>query len=552
MQISSECQSIDFSSLPELKRAVPSPRPLASLLADAAGKYGEMVYLSFKEHRWTYDQAWSLVRRISDGLARLGVEPGSRVGICLVNTPHYALICFALWRLGAAGVGMNPLYSLRQLNLIASDSEVGWVVVSDDNESLEKGRKIAEETGARLIVCRADAADLAEIHRATDVQLATGEGREVSFAALLDAEAVDELKRPSPDALAMIQYTGGTTGAPKGAMLTHANIWSGAHQILYWLHRIENGKEAWYAAAPFSHITGLLNYIVEPTIVGGESILAERFSARHLLDLVRARRVTVLTAIPTMLSAVLAEQETSQLDWSGIVHVLVGGAPVPPELARRFQEATGLVPQQGYAMTETSGSGVGMPNSRLAGHEGATGIPMGGTRVEVRSLVDPDKRVEAGEQGEVCFSGANVISGYWRRPLTPDELTSDGFFRSGDIGSLSRDGVLYVVDRLKDVIICSGYNVYPRVVEDAVLEHPSIAETVAIGLPDEYRGETVLCVAALRPGESLSLPELQDFLEGKLSPIEMPKRLEILEALPKTENAKLSRRAIRAIFHDVK
>lgn len=531
-----------FPGLAEFQRTIPEPRPLAGLLADAADRFAGRPHLSFKRHTWTYAQTAALTRRISDGLLRLGVKAESRVALCMSNTPHYALMCFALWRIGAAGVGMNPLYSLRQLKLIASDAGVDWVVIGDDEPSLAKGRELAAETGARLIVCRADAADLA------DLQPAATEGSEVALTTLLDGAPASEPPAPAIDALAMIQYTGGTTGAPKGAMLSHANIWSAAHQIRNWLHRIEDGREAWYAAAPFSHITGLVNYIVEPTIVGGEAILTERFSPRELLELVRAGRVTILTAIPTMLSAILAESEARELDWSGIIHVLVGGAPVPVELARRFHEATGLWPQQGYAMTETTGSGVAMPNVRLEGHEGATGIPMAETPIEIRSLADPAMRAAPGEQGEVCFSGANVIASYWNRPLTSAELTPDGFFRSGDIGSLSADGVLYVVDRLKDVIICSGYNVYPRVIEDAVLEHPAVAETVAVGVPDDYRGETVLCVAALRPGAELSLPELQAFLDGKLSPMEMPKRLEILEVLPKTENAKLSRQAIRTLF----
>ena len=228
--------------------------------------------------------------------------------------------------------------------------------------------------------------------------------------------------------------------------------------------------------------------------------------------------------------------------------MLVGGAPLSYELARRFHETTGLWPQQGYAMTETSGSGVGMPDIKLPGHEAATGIPMDSMRVEIRSLDDLATNVSPGEDGEICFAGPNVIQGYWQRPFTSEELTPDGLFRSGDIGSFTPDGILYVVDRLKDVIICSGYNVYPRVIEDAVLEHPSVSETVAIGIPDDYRGESVLSVVTLNSGAELSQGELQDFLKSRLSAVEMPKRVEIVESLPKTENAKLSRKAIRDMF----
>lgn len=530
-----------FATLPEFQRRTPTPQPLAGVLTQAAQRFPDHRHLSFHNRAWTYVQTERLARRLARGLRELGVAEGERVGVLLANTPHYPLACFALWGLGAAGVGMNPLYSARQLQLMARDAGVRFVITAD-GPNLAKAQELAEAVGCRLIVCRSDAADL------------DGEGGadtapgEISLAELLAAEPLAAWADGGAERLAMIQYTGGTTGAPKGAMLTHANIWCAAHQIRNWLHGIRDGREAWYAAAPFSHITGLINYIVEPALVGGEAILTERFSPRELLDLVRNQRLTILTAIPTMLSAILAEPDAGELDWSGVIHVLVGGAPVSGELARRFHALSGRWPQQGYAMTETSGSGVAMPNSLVSGHEEATGVPMPEVPIEVRAIDDPGRRCAPGERGEVCFGGPNVIASYWNRPLTAQELTPDGLFRSGDIGYLSEDGVLYVVDRLKDVIICSGYNVYPRTIEDAVLEHPAVAETVAVGVPDDYRGETVLSVVTLRAGAELSLPELQAFLREKLSPIEMPKRLEILDVLPKTENAKLSRQAVRALF----
>lgn len=531
-----------LSSLAEYERATPPPEPLTHLLTRAAERFGDRPHLTFQERSWTFRETELLARRLSAGLQALAVATGDRVGVCLANLPHYPLACFALWGIGAAGVGMNPLYSLRQLAQIAADSGAQWVIVSDHPASIGKIRELAAQVNCRLIICRADGSDLAGGPGAAT------EAGEVALTELLAADPAGAWGVDDTERLAMIQYTGGTTGAPKGATLNHRNIWHAAHQIRNWLHRIRDGREAWYAAAPFSHITGLINYIVEPAIVGGEAILTERFSPRELLDLVRQGRMTILTAIPTMLSAIVAEPDAGDLDWSGVIHVLVGGAPVPAELARRFHGLTGLWPQQGYAMTETTGSGVAMPNTAVEGHESATGIPMPEVTIEIRSAEDPGRKMPPGESGEVCFGGPNVIASYWNRPLTGQELTPDGLFRSGDVGYLSEDGALYVVDRLKDVIICSGYNVYPRTIEEAVLEHPSVAETVAVGVADEYRGETVLSVVTLRPGVSLSLPELQSFLREKLSPIEMPKRLEIMDMIPKTENAKLSRQAIRALF----
>jgi long-chain acyl-CoA synthetase len=530
-----------FAALPEFQRQTPPPEALPQLLSRARERFGERPHLSFRGNSWTFEQTEALARRLMAGLRVLGVAKGDRIGICLSNSPHYPLACFSLWGLGAAGVGMNPLYSPRQLGLIAGDAEVRWIFASDHPATIDTQRDVAAAVGCRLIVCRADGADLAGGEPASTI------AGEISLSDLLRVPIAQWAAVDVGD-LAMIQYTGGTTGAPKGAMLSHANLWHAAHQIRNWLHRIRDGRETWYAAAPFSHITGLVNYVVEPTIVGGEAILTERFSPRELLDLVRDRRLTILTAIPTMLSAIVAEPETAQLDWSDVIHVLVGGAPVPIELARRFHELTGLTTQQGYALTETTGSGVAMPSTIASGPSEATGIPMRDVPIEIRAFDDPARRLPAGETGEVCLGGPNVISSYWKRPMTENELTPDGLFRSGDIGFIDGDGALHVVDRLKDMIICSGYNVYPRTIEEAVLEHPAVAEVVAVGMPDAYRGETVMAVVSLRPGASLALPELQAFLEKKLSPIEMPKRLEVMETIPKTENAKLSRQAIRTLF----
>lgn len=529
-----------LTSLPDMLRRTPAPRPLTALLSEAAADYPERPHLTFKGTSWNYAQTLEIARRLSTGLLQIGVREGDRVGICLPNTPHYPVACFALWAIGAAGVGMNPIYSARQLELIIRDSGARFVLTSDD-ATLSKLREVASTTGIELILCRSDASDL-EPRRDNEV-CESG----LTFERLASREEMAWL-RNSPKELGMIQYTGGTTGAPKGAMLTQAQIWHAAHQIRNWQHRIRDGLEAWYAAAPCSHITGLINYIVMPAIVGGEVILTERFSPRELIELVRAKWATMITAIPTMLTAVIAEPDAGDVDWSGVRHVLVGGAPVPAELARRFTAVTGLRPQQGYAMTETAGSGVAMPFAPLQDHPEATGVPMPEVRVEIRRLDDPSQPVPAGEIGEVCFAGPNVIESYWARPLGEAERTPDGLLRSGDMGRLTEDGLLYVVDRLKDVIICSGYNVYPRTVEDAVLEHPAVAETVAVGVADSYRGETVLSVVALKQGAELSLGELQSFLRERLSPIEIPKRLEIVETLPKTENAKLSRQAVRQLI----
>ncbi|MGH6631888.1 MAG: class I adenylate-forming enzyme family protein, partial [Sphingopyxis sp.] len=346
-------------------------------------------------------------------------------------------------------------------------------------------------------------------------------------------------------------YTGGTSGAPKGAMITHGSIWHATHQMRNWQHRLRDGREAWYAAAPMTHIAGLIHFVALPVLAAGEVVLTERFSVDELIALVGARRITMLTAVPTMVSAIAAHPDVASVDWRGVSHVMGGGASLAPELARTFHALTGLHVQMGYAMTETSCGGAAMPAEGIEGHESGTGVPVPGMQIEIRRVGAPGETVAHDEVGEICLGGPAMFTGYWGRELDPNETTPDGLFRSGDLGRITPDGVLYVIDRIKDVIICSGYKVYPGVVEHAVLEHSAVLEAVAVGMPDAYRGETVIVVAALRAGTALTLVELQDFLRERLSAMETPKRLVLLPMLPKTENGKLSRHLVRAALAEL-
>jgi len=344
----------------------------------------------------------------------------------------------------------------------------------------------------------------------------------------------------------MLQYTGGTTGTPKGAMLSHRALRSAAIAGLSCMPGIRRGEDAWHAPAPLSHISGLINYACIVTAAAGENLLVARFSTAELLEQLRRGRPTILTAIPTMLTALVQAPNTSEAQWSRVKHVLAGGAATPLELWRAFKALSGLSVQQAYGMTETAGAAACMPPGDIPDDGTATGTPMPGLHVEIRDLADPERPLPVGQTGEVCIGGDHLMDAYWGAADPRAPFTADGLMRSGDIGRITADGYLHVVDRLKDVVICSGYNVYPRVIDEAVLQHPAIAEAIAVGVPDSYRGETILVAAALRPGEVLSLDQLQAFLADKLSPIEMPKQLVILDQLPKSENGKLSRQLIRS------
>ena len=509
---------------------------LFDLLEAAATDNPDRAHVTFAGRTWTYRETHELSLRLAEGLRGRGLKAGERVGLCLPNTPAYFVICYALWRLGAVGVGMNPLYSQDHLCDQARDAALSMLIATESDAALPKVRIAAERAGCPLITCQADGADL----------MAGAQGGTGRLGGILSATPLDtDHPRAGPAALAMLQYTGGTTGAPKGAMLSHGALLAATRQGLACMHLVERGADAWHAPAPMSHISGLINYACIATAAAGESLLVARFQPDELLEQLRQGRPTLLTAIPTMLTSLLSAADLGGAQWGRVKHVLAGGAATPLELWRGFKAATGLCVQQAYGMTETCGAAACMPFGDIEGHEEATGVAMPGARIEIRSIEDPAQCVALGETGEVCIGGDNLMDGYWQAKDPTAHLTPDGLMKSGDIGLLTADGYLHVVDRLKDVVICSGYNVYPRVIDEAVLGHPAIREAISLGVPDAYRGETILVAAALRAGERLTIDELQAFLVDKLSPIEMPKRLVIMDELPKSENGKLSRQLIR-------
>lgn len=521
----------------------PEPRPplgdpagedLFGLLAAATRDAAERPHITFEGRSWTYRETHDLALRLAAGLLARGVGLGDRVGLCLPNTPAYIVLCFALWRLGAVGVGMNTLYSAQHLRQQAGDADLKLLFAAAGDAALGKVRAAAEVAGCEVLLCDPAGGDLG------------GDG-ETDLSRLLSAPPLGH-EHPGPQAhdIAMLQYTGGTTGAPKGAMLSHRALRTAAIAGLSCMPRIRRGEDVWHSPAPLSHISGLINYACIVTAAAGENLLVARFSTSELLDQLRRGRPTILTAIPTMLTALVQAPDTSGARWDRVKHVLAGGAATPLELWRAFKALSGLSVQQAYGMTETAGAAACMPPGDIPEGGTATGAPMPGLHVEIRDLADPLRPMPVGETGEICIGGEHLMDAYWGSDDPREPFTPDGLLRSGDVGVISADGYLHVVDRLKDVVICSGYNVYPRVIDEAVLQHPAVAEAIAVGVPDSYRGETILVAAALRPGERLSLDQLQEFLADKLSPIEMPKRLVILDQLPKSENGKLSRQLIRS------
>lgn len=512
----------------------PGDGGLFRYLADAAATHADAVHYCFDDHRVTYSKSLDHVLRVAGALRARGVGPGDRVGLALVNGPAYVTLCYALWRIGAVGVGMNLLYSPDHLAHLAVDADLSLLCGVDLPDARQKLDQAAAAAGCDLILCAADGAEFGN-----------GSSRPTGLAMLLAAEPVDRATpTPGADAVAMLQYTGGTTGRPKGAALSHGAMMSAAGSFLTSFPRLDRGCETLYAAAPMTHVSGLMAYVCVTTAMAGEILLVPRFDPVELADQLRAGRISFMGVIPTMLTALLRVEGLGDIPWRRLKYVMAGGGPTPAELIRRFHAVSGIWVQQSYGMTETCGVGVTMPVEAVSRNLDATGAPIPGVTVELRSIDDPSVSVGPNEPGEICVGRDCLMDGYWG-VAGSDHLTRDGLMRTGDIGIFDPAGLLHVVDRLKDMVVCSGYNVYPRVIDEAVAQHPDVIEAIAVGVPDDYRGETILVAAVLRPGASLTLEALQWFLETRLSAIEMPKRLVLMDSLPKSENGKLSRLLVR-------
>jgi long-chain acyl-CoA synthetase len=349
----------------------------------------------------------------------------------------------------------------------------------------------------------------------------------------------------------VLQYTGGTTGVPKGAMLTHANLSVACEQILVTAGGatpvVKEGEERFLAVLPLFHIYALMANMLLCLRLGAQVVLHTRFEPEAVLKELEASRITVFPGVPTMFAALVAHPDASRRDLKSLKFCSSGGAPLPQQLNNDFRRLTGCDLVEGWGMTETSPTGTFTPvhGKRKAG---SCGLPVPGVLARFVDLNDPSREVPLGQAGELVVQGPNLMAGYWCKPeATAEALTADGFFRTGDVGYMDEDGFVFLIDRCKDMILCSGYNVYPRNIEEAVMRHPAVAEVIVIGIADAYRGQSPKAYVALKPGaQAFTLAELQQFVADKLGKHEMVQALEIRPALPKTPVGKLSKKELYA------
>jgi long-chain acyl-CoA synthetase len=524
------------------------PLSMPDMLDRAATKFGGSAALSLGDERWTYAEMQALVARAARGLQQLGVGQGDRVAVMMPNHPAVPIWFFGALSTGAALVSINSLFPAGQIEHMLTDSGARILLTLDSPDTIAKATPLLEKGLLdHLVTASMGGSELAPAAAGSVPHLGA---RVLPFMALLNNDG--RYDRPSlnpAETLAVLQYTGGTTGAPKGAMLTHANLTTNARQIRMWFPFLAGGSERLLIPLPFSHITGITVCMTFAVLLAAELMVVPRFAPDEALALLRQHRPTFFGGVPTIFIALLMTNAMTPDDWKSVKAILCGGAPLPPDVLGKFESVSGEKVRQIYGSTELSPAATIMP-ANPDEPRGSVGLPIPGTTIEIRDTADSAKRMAGGESGEIVIAGPQVMKGYWNRAEETDRSMVDAFFRTGDIGYLDQKGYLFIVDRLKDMIIAGGYNIYPANVESAIYSHPGVAEAIVIGVPDSYRGETVKAFVVLRGDATLTLEELQAHLKERLSPIEMPRQLTIREQLPKTVVGKLSRLELRREIRD--
>ncbi|GGB36476.1 dicarboxylate--CoA ligase PimA [Roseibium aquae] len=529
-----------------------TPRPVHDYLDDTVTRFGDRPAMDFMGKVWTYAQLGDLVNRTAAGLQAMGVGPGDHIGLCLPNTPYYSVFYFAILKIGATVANFNPLYVEREIAFQARDADVKIMVTMDLKLLYDKVEEVRrEQILEKIIVCpMADCLPLMKktlfgLFKRKELADIPKDAAHIRFHDLLTKGKTPKPAAIDPEtSIAVLQYTGGTTGVPKGAMLTHRNLSANIEQMRDVFEKARPGQEKVLCVLPFFHVFAMTVGQNLSVILGAEMVLQPRFELKAVLDVIKRKKVTLFPGVPTIFTAINHSHMTKNYDLTSIELCLSGGAPLPVEVKEQFETLTGCILVEGYGLTESSPVACVNPLDRTS-RAGSIGRPVPGTTVRFVDIEDRNTDVPNGKKGELLLNGPQIMKGYWKRAdATAETIEASGYLHTGDVGYQDDDGFIYLVDRIKDLILCSGYNVYPRMIEEAIYQHEAVEETIVIAVPDDYRGQSPKAFIKLKEGRQLTGPQMKEFLKDHLSTIEMPRDFEFRDELPKTMVGKLSKKEL--------
>jgi len=524
----------------DVPKTIMYPMPIPNeLFKRNAKNHPDKPFLIFNEEKLVYHECNSMACRLANGLLRLGVKKGDRVTLMMPNIPQYPLTLLACYKIGAIAVPTNPQFTVHELTGQFKDSGTETVVVvSSFAEKAIKIRDAGSTSVKRIIaVPGPGSSSVLESVPATldyDVLLAESEDQEPDIVV-------------EPENIAVLQYTGGTTGVPKGCIITHADMAVAAKQVALWYGAgIPSGQIRTLATIPLYHSYGRACNIDLALFSAGTIVLVTQPTADNILEAVNQHEPNIWAAVPAMIHGIINHPDASKSKIGSVKEVLSGGSSLAVEILMRFEELSGAPIIEGLGMSEVPYAIAYNPVNGV--HKpGSVGVPMPYVDIRIVDLENGTKDMPTGEPGEIIFKTPRIMSGYWHNPEETANVLRDGWLYTGDIGYMDEDGYIFIVDRKKDVLLCSGFNVYPREIDEVLYTNPKVFEACTIGVPDEKRGETVKSYVILKPGETITEQKLIDYCRERLAPYKAPKILEFIGQLPRTSLDKPDRVALRAL-----
>lgn len=531
------------------------PVSMVELFEASAAAHPHAPLLDFMGRKYSYAETLDGANRVACGLQALGYGRGDRIGLFLPNVPHYVAAYYGILRLGATVVNFSPLYSVEELSAQVADSGTRLLFTLSASALLPTALEVLEQSALERLVVGSVAGALPPAKslfyrwfKAKEVAPRPDDPRILAFSKLIaNPGSCDRVTLDPERDLALIQYTGGTTGTPKGAMLTHQNLSANARQVARLDPDMGKTQDTILGVLPFFHVFANTCVLNRTVLTGGEIVMLPRFNAKQALVELRRTRPRSLPGVPTMYQALLDAPGMKPSDFSSLRYCISGGAPLPAQLKEEWERVTGARVIEGYGLSESSGVVSTNPYEGL-NKPGTIGQPLAGTRVRLVDKEDPTRPPPPGEPGEIVVSGPQIMKGYWNRPdADADTFVDDHWLRTGDVGTIDADGYIRIVDRLKDMIAVGGFKVFPSQIEAVLYRHPAIKEALVIGLPDAYHGELPHAYVVLdADAEPISGTELSLWLNAQLGKHERVSEVVVRESLPKTMIGKLSRKDLLA------
>jgi long-chain acyl-CoA synthetase len=524
--------------------------PIDHFLRESARSFPDRAALIFEGSRISYRSLDAQVDGCAAGLHRLGVRKGDRVALLLPNCPHAVISFYSIFRLGAIAVPINPLNQQREIAKQIDDAGAR-ILITLDLFSATAQAVMGRSSGTVCIV--GAISDYLPALKKMVYPLLNPKGagaarhepgcKTVAFSDLMLKQAPPAADIAPAD-IAILQYTGGTTGISKGAELTHGNIVSNTAQMAAWYYIIRRGQEVFLTVLPLFHTYGIAVCMNLSLATASTMVLIPRFAPREVLKAIREYGVTFFPGIPGIYAALNNYRDIGKWDLSSVRYCVSGSAPLPVPVLKGFEKRTGGIILEGYGLTEASPVTHSNPVHRER-KPGSIGLPLADTDCKIVDLTDGTREVPVGEAGELCIKGPQVMKAYWRRPDETREALKDGWLHTGDIARMDTDGYFYIMERKKDMIISEGFNVYPNEIDEVVLAHPDVAEAGAVGVPDSLRGERVVLFVVLREGRRLSQDELLAYCRERLAKYKLPRKVIFKSELPRTAVGKVLRRKLR-------